>query len=148
MSAPAEGSVAPDFTATDTDGNVVSLAGLRNSNVVLFFMAGAGMGCTTQSCAFRDAAAELNDLDAKIVAVSARTDGAAFKSNNSLTYPVVNDGDGRLQTLYGVPKTFGLIPGRITFVIDKEGIVRKVFNSQFSIAKHVETAKETVKALA
>lgn len=145
--AAAEGRPAPDFSATDTDGNAVSLSGLRGSKVILFFMAGAGPGCTTQSCSLRDASAELTSLDAKIVAVSARGGGAAFKSSNSLNFPVIDDTNGSLQTLYGVPKTFGLIPGRVTYVIDKEGVVRKSFNSQFSIAQHVAVAKETVEKI-
>lgn len=143
-----EGSPAPDFSATDTDGNQISLASLRGSPVILFFMAGAGMGCTTQSCAFRDASAEFNQLDAKIIAISARSDGAAFKSNNSLNFPVINDASGELQRLFGVSKTLGLIPGRFTYVIDKQGIVKSVYNSQFSFAEHVRIAKETVGALA
>lgn len=144
----AEGDKAPDFSATDTDGNAVSLAGLKGSPVILFFMAGAGAGCTTQSCAFRDASAQFNEMDAKIIAVSARSDGASFKSNNSLNFPVVNDASGELQRLYGVSKTLGLIPGRYTYIIDREGVVQKIFNSQFSFSEHVRISKETVAAIA
>lgn len=148
MAAPKEGSPAPDFTATDTDGNAISLSALRGGNVVLYFMAGAGPGCTSQACAFRDAAADFADLDATIIAVSAQNDGADFKSRNSLPYAVISDGDKKLQKLYGVSATFGLIPGRVTYTIDKEGIIRSAFNKQFGAEEHVKVARETIKTLA
>lgn len=143
----AEGSKLPAFNAKDTDGNEVSDKSLAGKPAVIYFMAGAGMGCTTQSCAFRDAAADFNKLDASIIGISARNDGAAFKSTNSLEYPIVNDGSGELQRTFGVPKTLGIIPGRVTYVVDKESTVQKVFNAQFSFADHVRIAKETIEGM-
>lgn len=145
MSLLAEGSPLPKFTAVDTDGNPVTTDTLLGSPSILFFMAGAGAGCTQQSCAFRDASAELEGSN--VIGISARNDGASFKSNNSLNYPIVSDGDGKLQKLFGIPKTLGIIPGRVTFVSDKDGIVQKVFNAQFSFAEHIRISKETVAAL-
>ena len=139
-----EGSKLPAFTAKDTDGKQVSSETLKGKPAVLYFMAGAGPGCTQQSCAFRDAAAEFNQLDANIVGISARDDGASFKSTNSLEYPIINDGAGELQRLFGVPKTLGIIPGRVTYVVDPESTIQKVFNAQFSFADHVRIAKETI----
>jgi peroxiredoxin Q/BCP len=48
---------------------------------------------------------------------------------------------------YGVGKTLGLLPGRVTFVVDKQGIVRKKFSSQLNIEKHISEAIETLKNL-
>lgn len=143
-----EGAALPKFSATDTAGNAVTDDMLRGKPAVLYFMAGSGPGCTQQSCAFRDAAAEFNKLDAAIIGVSARSGGASFKDQNGLTYPIVEDADGKLQALFGVPKTLGIIPGRVTFVIDPKGTIQKVFNAQFKFQDHVDIAKEAITAMA
>ncbi|CAN8062955.1 unnamed protein product [Agarophyton chilense] len=145
----AEGQPAPDFDRTDIDGNRVKLSELKGSNVILYFSALQGPGCTSQSCTFRDAAEDFAKLDAKIIAISAQADSKSsqFKRTNRLPFPIVADSKKELQKLYGVPSTFGLIPGRVTFVIDKDGIVRKIFNSQFNVTQHVDIAKETLQSL-
>lgn len=144
-----EGDVAPDFTRTDGDGQTITLSSLRGSNVVLYFSNGAGPGCTSQSCSFRDAAEDFADLDAKILAISAQSNASAadFKRTNRLPFPVIPDNDRQLQKMYGVPSTLGLIPGRVTYVIDKEGVIKKIYNSQFSTAQHITVAKQTLASL-
>jgi peroxiredoxin Q/BCP len=57
------------------------------------------------------------------------------------------DDDGQVRRAFGVPKSMGLLPGRVTYVVDKEGIVRHVFSSQFSAERHVEEALEVVRKL-
>lgn len=142
-----EGDKAPAFSAEDTDGNTISLDSLSGTKVVLYFSNLAGPGCTSQSCSFRDAEAQFQKLDAKIIAVSAQNKEAsiAFKDSNGLKFPVIPDKDRTLQKLFAVPTTFGLIPGRITFVIDRQGIIRTAYNSQFSVSSHIDVAKETLK---
>lgn len=144
-----EGEKAPSFSAEDTDGNTISSDDLSGSNVVLYFSNASGMVCSTQSCSFRDAEAQFNALDAKIIAVSAQGPGASasFKQSNGLTFPVIPDKDGKLQKLFDVPSTFGLVPGRLTFVIDKEGVIRLAHNSQFSAGSHITMAKKTLKSI-
>lgn len=146
----AEGDAAPDFTATDTDGSTITAASLRGSKVVLYFSNTAGPGCVSQSCSFRDAEAQFSALNARIVAVSAQKPAAAaeFKRANNLAFPVISDHGRDLQKLFGVPSTFGLLPGRVTFIIDREGVVRRVHNSQFSVGSHIDIAKEVLESLA
>ncbi|PXF45117.1 Peroxiredoxin Q, chloroplastic [Gracilariopsis chorda] len=145
----AEGQPAPDFDRVDGDGNRIKLSELRGQNVILYFSNLAGPGCTSQSCTFRDAAEHFVNLNARVIAVSAQSDqkSADFKRINRLPFSVISDVDKQLQKLYNVPSTFGLIPGRVTFVIDKQGVVRKVFNSQFNATQHVAVAKETLSSL-
>jgi peroxiredoxin Q/BCP len=57
-----------------------------------------------------------------------------------LPFVLLSDEDDKVRKLYGVPSTLGVIPGRVTYVIDKEGIVRHIFNSQFNPEKHIEEA--------
>lgn len=144
-----EGQKAPSFSATDTDGNTVALDDFRGNKLVLYFSNASGPGCVSQSCSFRDAEAQFSALDAKIVAVSAQNQGAStqFKQSNGLSFPVIPDKDGRLQKLYAVPATLGLIPGRITYVIDRDGVIRSVYNSQFSVSSHIDVAKDALKKM-
>lgn len=144
-----EGTQAPAFTAQDTDGNSVSLQDFSGKNVVLYFSNTQGMGCNAQSCGFRDNEARFSALNAKIIAVSAKnaSAAAAFKNSNNLPFPVLVDGDGRLQKLYDVPSTLGFLPGRVTYVIDKDGVIRSAYNNQFSMSSHIDTAKEALQKL-
>jgi thioredoxin-dependent peroxiredoxin len=58
---------------------------------------------------------------------------------------LLSDEGGKVRRMYGVPNTFGIFPGRVTYVIDEAGVVRHVFSSQIETVKHVE---ETLKSLA
>ena len=70
-----------------------------------------------------------------------------FASHHRLPFLLVSDGDKALQRSYGVPKTMGLLPGRVTYVIDRDGRVQHVFSSQLNAKKHVREALEVVKRL-
>jgi len=72
----------------------------------------------------------------------------AFASGQRLPFVLLSDVDGFLRKAFGVPKTLGLLPGRVTYVIDKEGVVRHVFSSQFSADRHVAEALAVVRQLA
>lgn len=145
-----EGQKAPDFSTVDTDGNTVALSDFSGSKLVIYFSAGAGPGCVSQSCSFRDAEAQFSALDAKIIAVTAQGKSASadFKSSNSLPFPVIPDPKKTLQKLYDIPATFGLIPGRVTYVIDRNGVVQEAYNSQFSVSAHIDIAKKALKDIA
>jgi thioredoxin-dependent peroxiredoxin len=64
----------------------------------------------------------------------------SFALRHDLSFPLLSDEGGNIRRQYGVPKTFGLFPGRVTYVIDKEGVVRHVFASQLSVERHVQEA--------
>ena len=70
-----------------------------------------------------------------------------FASHYGLPFLLLSDADNRIRQLYGVPATIGFIPGRVTYIIDKKGIVRHIFNSQYQPAKHVEEAKQVLEKL-
>jgi peroxiredoxin Q/BCP len=65
-----------------------------------------------------------------------------------LPFILLSDKDNKVRELYGVPATMGIIPGRVTYIIDKKGVVRHVFNSQTQAQRHVEEAKRTLEELA
>jgi len=116
-------------------------------NVVLYFYPmDESLGCTKEACTFRDSYEELTSLDAEVIGVSAQSIGShkSFATHYGLPFLLLSDADNRVRKLYGVHLTMGIIPGRVTFVIDKQGIVRHIFSSQAQAPRHVEEAKKTL----
>ena len=143
------GDLAPDFPLGGSLSDPARLSDHRGkSAVVLFFYPKADSpACTVEACAFRDSYEEFRDLGAEVIGISG---GAAdshekFATRRKLPFRMASDADGSVQHLYGVPKTFGFIPGRVTYVIDREGVVRHVFNSQFRPLKHAIEALAALK---
>ncbi len=139
------GSKAPDFTLPSQSGEMVSLRDfLGQKPVVLFFYPKDDTpGCTKQARAFRDGYEEFGKLDVEVVGISSDTVASheRFAAKHSLPFPLLSDEGGKVRTLYGVPSTFGLFPGRVTYVIDAEGVVRHILSSQLDVEKHVEEAR-------
>ncbi len=70
-----------------------------------------------------------------------------FASKHRLPFLLLSDGKGALRKLYGVPATMGILPGRVTYVIDKEGIVRHIFSDMLNASKHITEALQVVQAM-
>lgn len=143
------GQPAPDWQLPDTSGQLVSLQQFRGQWVVLYFYPKDDTpGCTAEACAFRDSYEEFQNAGAVVIGVSGDDTPSheRFKSKYNLPFTLVSDANNQLRRTYGVPATFGLIPGRVTYVIDPEGIVRLVFDSQFDFRAHVDKALATIKA--
>jgi peroxiredoxin Q/BCP len=147
----AAGTKAPDFTLNDQDGGAVSLAELRGKKnvVVYFYPKDDTPGCTKESCAFRDHFTAFTDAGAEVFGISSDSEAShkAFAQKYNLPFRLLSDRDGRVRQAFGVPATFGLLPGRVTYVIDKQGIVRHAFNSQMNPTKHVDEALDVLKRL-
>jgi peroxiredoxin Q/BCP len=145
------GSVAPNFTLPSQSGEMVSLEDfLGHKPVVLFFYPkDDSPGCTKQVCAFRDNYEEFGRLDAEVIGISSDSVGShrSFSAEHHLPYTLVSDQGGKVRRLYGVPNTLGLFPGRVTYVIDRGGVVRHVFSSQVGIDRHVEDALEALESI-
>jgi peroxiredoxin Q/BCP len=146
------GDRAPQFDVPQSDGGPAPLADLlaRGPVVAFFYPKDQTPGCTAEACSFRDAYAAFADSGAQVVGISSDSAAshAAFAQAHRLPYPLVSDAGGALRKAYGVPKALGLLPGRVTYVIDRAGIVRSVFNSMFEPQKHVAAALEVLKTLA
>lgn len=142
------GDSAPDFKLPSNLRGEVSLSEFRgNKNVVLYFYPkDETQGCTKEACAFRDTYEQFMRRGAEVLGVSSDTVDShkKFAERHGLTFPLLSDTDGRVRKLYGVPSTLGFIPGRVTYVIDKGGIVRGMFNSQIRAEAHIT---EALKAL-
>jgi peroxiredoxin Q/BCP len=119
--------------------------------VVLYFYPKDGTyGCTAEACDFRDNHGAFAKAGAEVLGVSADSVASHkdFADKNSLPMTLLSDPDNRVREQYGVKATFGLLPGRVTFVIDREGVVRYVYDSQLRFTQHAQKALEIVKGLA
>lgn len=138
------GDPAPDFTATAHTGEQIRLADYRGRRgLVLFFYPKDGTAvCTKEACAFRDSYMKFVDAGAEVIGISSDGDASHqdFARQNRLTFPLISDADGSLRRLYQVPRTFGVIPGRVTYVIDGNGVIRRIFSAQLASDAHVVEA--------
>lgn len=145
------GSPAPDFVLSDQNGKTVRLSDLlATSNVVIFFYPkDHTTGCTMQSCSFRDNYDGFAKQNTKIIGISSDSNDSHnnFAKSHSLPFSLLSDTDGKVRKLYQVGKTFGLLPGRATFVIDQSGIVRFAISSQFQIQRHIDDTLQFVQSL-
>ena len=139
---------APDFVLPAADGEPLQLSALRGRKVVLFFYPrDESPVCTVQACAFRDAYEELTTAGAEVIGVS--SDSAEshrrFADRRELQFPIVSDPDGAVRRLYGASSSrlFGET-GRVTYLIDEEGVIRDVFSSMFRALEHVRRARAWV----
>lgn len=145
------GDVAPDFTLPNQSGQQVSLRDLvgKKSIVLYFYPKDFSRGCTAEACTFRDNYEAFKDAGAEVIGVSSQSVEShdKFASLYKLPFILLSDEDGKIRKLYGVPSTFGVLPGRVTYVIDQKGIVRYIFNSQLNPTKHIEEALRIIKEI-
>jgi len=146
------GDRAPDFALPDASGKMIRLSDYcgRKAVVLYFYPKDDTPGCTKEACTFRDQYQDLQDAGAEVIGISSDSaeSHAKFSAKYRLPFVLLADRDGSVRRQYGVPATLGLLPGRVTFVIDREGVVRHVFNSQFQAARHVEEALAALRGAA
>lgn len=145
------GDKAPDFTLLSQTGENVTLSKLigKKTIVLYFYPKDESKGCTRQACEFRDKYEVFTDLGAEVIGVSSDDvkSHKSFAEKNLLPFTLLSDTENKVRELYGVKSTFGIIPGRVTYVIDKKGIIRRIFSSQFNFKKHIEESLETIKGI-
>ncbi len=141
------GDTAPDFTLPPQLGAPVSLRDLLvEKDIVLYFYPRDNTTvCTTEACAFRDSYELFKNAGAEVIGVSSDSveSHQQFAAAHQLPFMLLSDTDGLIRKLYGVPTAFGL-PGRVTYVIDRCGVVRHICFSQFTSQKHVDEALATL----
>lgn len=145
------GDKAPDFTLPSQSGEPVRLHDRIGQHVVVlyFYPKDETSGCTAEACAFRDSHEVFTDAGAEVIGVSSDSVDrhAAFAGRHNLPFTLLSDVGGKVRKAYGVPPTLGFIPGRVTYVIDRDGTVRHVFNSMMNIGRHVKDALAIVRQL-
>ena len=145
------GDKAPDFTLPSQSGEPVRLQDRIGQRVVVlyFYPKDETTGCTAEACAFRDSHEVFTAAGAEVIGVSSDSVDrhAAFAGKHGLPFTLLSDGGGKVRKAYGVPTALGFIPGRVTYVIDRSGTVRHVFNSMMNIDRHVKDALGVVQQL-
>ncbi|KAG9394495.1 Peroxiredoxin [Carpediemonas membranifera] len=138
------GDKAPHFTSKDKDGNDFEYKG--EMAVIFFYPKDETAVCTKEACAFRDSYQDFSDKGVKVIGISGDSEEShqKFSAHHNLPYTLLSDTDSSLRKAFGVPKAMGLLPGRVTFVIDKEGIIRLVFSAMLESNKHVKKALDVI----
>jgi peroxiredoxin Q/BCP len=144
------GDRAPLIALPDQSGVERRSDQLNGKALVLFFYPkDETPGCTMEACAFRDSFADLQAMGADVWGVSG--DDAAshqrFAQRHNLPYPLLVDRGNQLRRAFGVPSVLGLLPGRVTYVIDPEGVIRHVFNNLLDGAAHRREAIQALQSL-
>ena len=142
--------LAPDFELPAHDGKLWRLSdALQRANVVLFFYPAAmTIGCTAQTCHFRDLGAEFTALGAQRVGVSgdALAVQAEFATKTAVDFPLLSDADGEVGRAYGARRNFSLRPGkRATFVIGRDQRIRGIVTSELRMQLHADRALEILR---
>src|SRR5262245_9920744 len=148
------GDQAPPFDVKASDGRRVALADLvGKKNVVLYFYPkDFTMVCTAEACGFRDMYDDLVADDTEVIGVSVQDDEShgKFAARYRVPFPLVADIDKSLAKLYeavgGVRSLFG-VTKRVTYVIDKQGKIAGVFDSELRAGVHLDGVKDTIKRL-
>ncbi len=152
MSRPNPGDRAPAVALIGADGAPVALSSLYADKVLVlyFYPKDDTPGCTAEACAFRDQYEDFVEAGADVVGVS--TDPpeshARFAGKHKLPFRLVTDPTGAAKAAFGVTRTLGFLDGRVTFVIDRSGVVRHAFSSVIRMGAHVDEALATVRKLA
>lgn len=148
----AAGDRIPSFSLPDQKGQTVSIDDLigKKNLVIYFYPKDETSGCTAEACSFRDNYEEFENLGCEVIGISSDSIQAheKFAANHRLNFTLLADTEKKVRKLFGVPSNlFGLLPGRVTYIIDKKGIVRSVHNSQMDPKSHIEKALSEVKQL-
>jgi len=145
------GDPAPQFTLNDQDGKPVSIADFkgRKNVVVYFYPKDDTPGCTKESCSFRDHFAAFTDAGAEVLGISGDSEAShrKFKDKYKLPFTLLADVGGKVRAQFKVPRSAGILPGRVTYVIDKQGVIRHAFSSQLDVTRHVDEAQEVLRKL-
>lgn len=142
----------PEFSAKDNNGNIFESSSIVGQKPVVFYFYPKDNtpGCTAQACSFRDQYEDFKDLGAEVIGISSDSTASheKFVQQYQLPFILLSDNDKKIRKLFGVkPDLFGLIPGRVTYVADKNGIIQFIFDSM-NATNHIPKALETIKKMA
>ena len=144
------GDIAPDFSLESASGQRVSLSDFRGmkSVVLYFYPKDETTGCTREACGFRDSYEAFKRLGAEVLGVSSDSPEShrKFAEHHTLPFTLLSDPKKVVRKLYGVRSSIGIIPGRVTYIIDREGRVIHIFNSQTRPEEHVREALRILKS--
>jgi thioredoxin-dependent peroxiredoxin len=134
----------PEFSLQNQSGDWVHSSSFYGKKIVLFFYPKDDTYlCTKEACSFRDHYQEFIKHNIHVIGISSDSilSHQSFVQKYSLPFPLLSDETNEVRDIMGVPKgLFGLLPGRVTFCIDEQGIILYIFNSSFSADNHINEA--------
>tara|TARA_B100000508_G_scaffold141097_1_gene146975 strand:- start:70187 stop:70645 length:459 start_codon:yes stop_codon:yes gene_type:complete len=147
-----KGDKCPSFSLKDQNGETVNIEDIigQQNIVIYFYPKDDSPGCTKQACSFRDSFEDFKDAGAKVIGISSDNQKShkKFAEKHNLPFTLLADSQKKVRKLFGVPTNLlGLIPGRVTYIVDKSGTVQGVFNSQMNFDKHTTEALKILKEL-
>jgi len=142
----------PLFTLPDQNGKNFSIGSLlsKKAFVIYFYPKDETVGCTKQACAFRDHYQDFLDAGAEVIGISSDSEEShvSFAGHHNLPFILLSDKGSLLRKQFGVPTDMmGLLPGRVTYIVNKQGVIEYIFNSQIRIKKHITEALRILKEL-
>lgn len=140
----------PDITLNDQNAEPVSLYEFtgKMALVVYFYPKDETSGCTAEACGFRDQYEEFEEVGARVIGISSDSvkSHEKFAKKHDLNFTILSDPKREARNAFGVKRNlFGLLPGRVTFVFNKEGKLIKEFSSAFQARKHIDEALKALK---
>lgn len=146
------GDAIPDVTLKAQTGETVNLKSFIGQKCVVlyFYPKDDTPGCTKESCGFRDSYTAFQEAGAEVIGISGDSVSShqQFANKYQLPFTLLSDEGNGVRKAFGVPSTLGLLPGRVTYVIDRQGIVRHIFNSQLNFQGHIDESLSIVQDLA
>jgi peroxiredoxin Q/BCP len=146
------GDKVPRIILLDQDGREIDLSHFigKQTMVIYFYPKDDTPGCTKEACKFRDEFEVFSDLNTKVIGISSDdvTSHKSFAQKYNLPFTLLSDTDKKARRLFGVPAFGGgLIPGRVTYIVDKKGIIRYIFNNMKQAEMHIDKSLEILKNL-
>ena len=142
----------PEFSLPDQTGrmfDIKSVLGKKNL-VIYFYPKDDTAGCTKEACSFRDQYEDFKENGAEVIGISSDSvkSHKRFTRRNNLNFILLSDEKSKIRKLFGVPTNFfGLIQGRVTYVVNQNGEVVHIFNSQLQATKHINESLQALKNL-
>jgi peroxiredoxin Q/BCP len=142
----------PEFTLPDQNGTLFDIKSIQGNKklVIYFYPKDDSPGCTKEACSFRDQFEVFSEADAVIIGISGQSveSHKKFALKYRLSFTLLSDQGNKIRKLFGVPaNALGLLPGRVTYVADREGKVVYIFNSQSQAERHVDEALKILKGV-
>lgn len=139
----------PSFQLKDQAGKLFDIDQYKGNTamVIYFYPKDDTPGCTKEACSFRDSYEEFTDKNIKVIGISADDveSHKNFAEKYNLPFTLLADTNNEVRQLFGVKSNvLGLIPGRVTYVVDTQGEIIFMYDSQLKAAKHIE---ESIKAI-
>ena len=143
------GDKVPSFSLKDQYGKTFDLNDYigKTPMVIYFYPKDDTPGCTKEACSFRDSYEEFTDRSIEVIGISADyvESHKNFADKYNLPFTLLSDTDNSVRKLFGVKSNMlGLIPGRVTYVINKAGEVIFIYDSQLKATKHIEEALKAI----